>query len=304
MKDLSILSKEAIKGMFDAIFRDLNSGKNTKEAGWRFLEELNIDSDAKEKFLIAKLIQKNSEGKIRLNFENYKTHQQLKKEFASEIEQLECFLEDRKKLEDAYAIIYRITNLLSSPENRKFIIVIGWRKMLELSEMPAKIVDILNEGFSPEDWMIKAPRCVSELALNIGGKYGEIDGFEEAIDFLEKQGVYTSQSFVPPSSVSQDEVQKVMRVLRWEEIKEELTDFNIKMLGFLWTLYFVLQNENLLPSSTEFSLKLNQIMWNNAENLFKKKQQDLLNNLENTLKKLNERGIIWASDIVRLPEII
>ena len=66
----------------------------------------------------------------------------------------------------------------------------------------------------------------------------------------------------------------------------------------------ILQNENLLPSSAEFSLKLNQMMWNNAENIFGEKQQDLLNNLENTLKKLNERGIIRASDIVRLPEII
>ncbi len=300
--DLS--TTEAVKKMLQALSNDLGSGVSKEKAGWRPSADFGIGPPDQSEVLRRGIVERNSRGQYRLNFRNSRIRQEFKI-FNQQFEQLDCFLEDTEKLNEAQGILTQITGMLQrTPEYWTHIIALGWWKMLELSEFPAKIDDIFNEGFSPEDWMIKAPRCAFELALNIASKYGEIDGFKEALDSLERQGVHTSQTFVPLSLIGQDEVQKVMKVLKWEEIEEELADFNVKMLGFLWTLYFVLQNENLLPSSAEFSLKLNQMMWNNAENIFGKKQQDLLNNLENTLKKLNERGIIWASAIVRLPEII
>jgi len=295
---------EAIEKMFHALSNDLGNGVSEEKAGWRPFSDFEVGPLDQSELLRRSIVERNSRGQFRLNFRNGRIRQEFKK-FNQQFEQLDCFLEDTEKLNEAQRILTQITEMLqSAPEYWTYIIALGWWRMLELSEFPAKIDDIFNEGFSPEDWMIKAPRCAFELALNIASKYGEIDGFKEALDSLERQGIHTSQSFVPLSLIGRDEVQKVMRVLKWEEIKEELADFNVKMLGFLWTLYFVLQNENLLPSSVEFSLKLNQMMWNNAENTFGKKQQDLLSNLGNTLERLNERGIIWASDIVRLPEII
>ena len=302
--DFDFSTIEVIQRMFQALSNDLGNGITEEKAGWRSLIDFGIEPSDQSELLRRSIVERNSRGQFRLNFRNSRIRQEFKK-FNQQFEQLDCFLEDTEKLNEAQRILTQITGILQrTPEYWTYIIALGWWRMLELSEFPAKIDDIFNEGFSPEDWMIKAPRCAFELALNIASKYGEIDGFKEALDSLERQGVHTSQSFVPLSLIGQDEVQKVMRVLKWEEMKKELADFNVKMLGFLWTLYVVLQNENLLPSSAEFSLKLNQMMWNNAENIFGKKQQDLLNNLENTLKKLNERGIIWASDIVRLPEII
>jgi len=152
--------------------------------------------------------------------------------------------------------------------------------------------------------MVKAPRSSSQLALNIARKYGEIEDFEGVINFLEKTRICNIQDVILPLPLNQDDVQKVMKVLKWGEIEAELTISNVKVLAFFWSFLFALKCNNLYPVTTEFSLKLYDTIWNSLENLLREKESDILSNLENTIRTLTEEGIIWASDILYLPVII
>lgn len=296
---------EIIERIFEVLFDDLNSGMSEVEAGWRYPYQLGIMQTVQSGLLSSEIIERNSKGEVRLNFRNSRIRGELKKLFDLQFEQLDCFLKDTEKFKKAQKILTQVTELLQrTPECWKYVIALGWWQMLKVSEMPGRLDEILKEGISPEDWMIKAPRCSSPLALNMAKEYGEINDFKEAVDFLESMKICNLQKLTLPLSINREEIQKVMRVLRWEEIEAELAGLDIKMLGLLWTAFFVLDCNNLLPSSTEFSFKLNEIIWNNIENLLRKKQPDLFNRLENTLKKLREKEIIWAPDILHLPEVI
>lgn len=176
--------------------------------------------------------------------------------------------------------------------------------MLEVSEMPAKLDDILGEGFSPKDWMIKAPRSSSQLALNIARKYGKINDFKEAVKFLEKEGICNIEESILLLPLNHEDVQRVMKILKWDEIVAELNDSIIKMLAFLWTSLFILKCNDSLPLSTEFSFRLHEMVWNSLEGLLEEKQSDLLSKLENAREALIAKGIIWVSDILYFPEII
>lgn len=261
-----------IERMLQTLLKDLMSGIKLEKAGWRSLGVLGITPTDQTELLRRSIIERNSKNQLRLNFRNTKIRREFRI-FNRQFEQLDCFLKDIEKVEKAQKILKQIEKMLqNTPDDWKYVIALGWWNMLEVSEMPAKMNDILREGFSPEDWMTKTPRCSSELALNIARKYGRIDNFKEAVVFLENIKTYNHKNFTLPLSICQDEVQRVMKVLKWEYIKEELTDFEKKMLGFLWTIFFVLNHNNLLPYSKEFSLKLYEIILKGLENLLKKKQ--------------------------------
>ena len=293
-----------IESLLQALLKDLMSGIKREKAGWRSFTDFGLEFTTLDELLRRRVIEGNSRGQFRLIFGNSRIRQEFKT-FDLQFEQLDCFLKDIEKVEKSQKILKQIEQMLQiTPEGWKYIIALGWWKMLEFSEMPARVDDILEEGFSPKDWMIKAPRSSSQLALSIARKYGKIDDFKEAINFLRKTRICSVENITLPPRVHRDDVEKVMKVLKWKEIEAELTESNIKMLAFFWTFLFILKCSNSLPVSTEFSLKLYEIVWNSLENLFGEKQSDLQSDLENTVKALTGKGTIWASDILHLPEVI
>jgi len=293
-----------IEKMLQVLVEDLIKGVEQDEAGYRTSDTFNMFLSEQREFLRLGIIERNSRGMVRFSFKNKSIRQKLKK-FDLQLDQIDCLLDDTKKFEKAKKFLYRIIEIAQKyPENWKFIIGLGWWKMLEVSEMPAKVDDILGEGFSPKDWMIKAPRSSSQLALNVARKYGRISDFKEVINFLEKMETCKGVKIALPLIVAPEDVQRVMKILKWNEIGARLNDSVIKMLAFPWAFLFILKCNDSLPLSTEFSFRLHEIIWYSLEGLLKEKQSDLLSKLENVRESLIAKGIIWVSDILYFPEII
>lgn len=297
---------EIIERMFEVLFNDLSSGMSEKEAGWRAPNQLGIMQTVQSGLLSSEIIERNSKGEVRLNFKNYRTHQELKR-FTLQNDQLEYFLKaktDEIKVNKAQETLNQIIEIVQqSPSSWRYIVALGWWKMLESSGMPALIDDILNEGFSPEDWTIKAVRSSSELALGVSQKLGEINEFNDAINFL-RQIKIPIDDITLPSPVDQDDVQRVKKILKWAEIEKELTEPLIKTLGFLWFSFSVLDSANLFPLSNESIIKLYKVIWDALAMLLGKSKSELLNELESAMSIFDSNQITWASDIIRIPEVV
>lgn len=297
---------EIIERMFEVLFNDLSSGMSEKEAGWRAPNQLGIMQTVQSGLLSSEIIERNSKGEVRLNFKNYRTHQELKR-FTLQNDQLEYFLKaktDEIKVNKAQETLNQIIEIVQqSPSSWRYIVALGWWKMLESSGMPALIDDILNEGFSPEDWTIKAVRSSSELALGVSQKLGEINEFNDAINFL-RQIKIPIDDITLPSPVDQDDVQRVKKILKWTEIEKELTEPLIKTLGFLWFSFSVLDSANLFPLSNESIIKLYKVIWDALAMLLGKSKSELLNELESAMSIFDSNQITWASDIIRIPEVV
>ena len=300
-------TKEVIEKMFDALFDDLSSGVSEEEAGWRALNQVGIMQTVQNRLLSSEIIEKNSKGELRLNFKNYRTRQELRRLFPLENNQLEYFLNaktDEIKVNKAQETLNQIIEIVQqSPSSWTYVVALGWWKMLESSGMPALIDDVLNEEFSPESWTIKAVGSSSELALGVSRKLGEINEFNDAIKFL-RQIAIPMDDITLPSPADQDDVQRVKKILKWLDIEKELTKPVIKTLGFLWFTFLVLDYANLFPHSNESVIKLYKVIWDALEILLKMNKSELLNELESAMNIFESKQITWASDIIRVPEVV
>lgn len=298
---------EIIERMFEVLFNDLSSGMSEKKAGWRAPNQLGIMQTVQSGLLSSEIIERNSKGEVRLYFKNYRTRQELKRIFTLQNDQLEYFLKaktDEIKVNKAQETLNQIIEIVQqSPSSWTYIVALGWWKMLESSGMPALIDDLLNEGFSPEDWTIKAVRSSSELALGVSQKLGEINEFNDAINFL-RQIKIPIDDITLPSPVDQDDVQRVKKILKWVDIGEELTEPVIKTLGFSWFSFSVLDFANSFPLSNESIIKLYKVIWDAIEKLLGKSKSELLKELENTMSIFDSNQITWASNIIRIPEVV
>jgi hypothetical protein len=298
-----------IEDLLQSLLSDLKSGMKAEEAGWRLPVELGIDSSIQNELLRKKIIEKSSVGKMRFNLKNNRIRQQFGL-FDLQFKQLDYFLKtqeivksDIEKIERASKMLNQIKELLQiAPEAWTYIIALGWWKMLESSGMPALIDDILREGFSPKEWTIKATLSAPQLALSVGRKFGEIDNFEEALSFLRKNKICSIESIFFTSSVNQVDIQRIKRVLKWEDIERSLNESSIKMLSFLWFSLFILECNDLLPLSDEISPKLIKEIWKPLENLLGRSQSNLLEEMDGIINALIEEGITWTSSIIHVPE--
>lgn len=298
--------------LFQALFEDLGNGIKEVDAGWRSSNQLSMDKIVQRELLSSGLIERNSRDEIRLNFKDSRINKELRKMFPLQNKQLIYFLNnqeiiksDNEKVMKAQDLLNKIAKILSkSSENWAFIIALGWWKMLESSGMPAPFSDVLNEGFSPKAWTVKATRSSPQLALSVARKWNEISDFKEVVNFIEKTEICNIENLSLPQPIVKDDVEKIKKILRWEEIETLLTESNVKMCAFFWASFFLLQRANLFPVSDEISLKLSDVIWNTLEELVRENQSNLISDLEDTLERLTGKEIIWASDILRLPGVI
>lgn len=307
LKNMDSSAKELIERMFQVLFDDLSSGMSEAEAGWRSQNQVGIEQPAQSRLLPSDMIERNSKGEVRLNFRNYRVCQELRRTFALQSNQLEYFLNtkiDEIKLDEAQKTLNRIVEIVQeSPKTWKYIVALGWWRMLGSSGMPALIDDVLNEGFSPEDWTIKAVGSSSELALGVSQKLGEINDFNDAINFLRQIKIPVNDVTLPVS-VGQADVRKIKKILKWMDIEKELTEPVIKSLGFLWSSFLILDVANLFPTSSESTIKVYKVIWDAIETLLGKSRSELLNELENMMSIFELNQITWASDIIRIPEVM
>lgn len=300
-----------IERVLQALLKDLIIGIKQEEAGWRPLTNFGIDPADQNELLKRDIIVKNTKGKVRFNLRNNRIRQKLKL-FDLQFKQLDYFLKtqevvksDVQKVEKAHDILRQIDGILKgSPEAWVYIIALGWWKMLESSGMPTLIDDALEEGFSPKDWTVQATLSSSQLALSIAKKFGQIHSLKEALDFLKERGICKTDGISLPLAPNEATIQKIKKVLKWRNIETKLTEPCIKMLSFLWFSLFILESNNLLPLSAEVPPKLLDVIWKTLVGLLEKDQSSLLSELEEITNMLIDERITWASDILRVPEIV
>lgn len=301
-------TREVIERMFQALFNDLSSERGEEQAGWRSCNEFGISPVTQNGLLRSGILEKNSRDEVRLNFRDYRIRQQLRKTFEVQVAQLEYLLEiqrDNITVRKAQGVLDQISAVVQqSSESWANLIALGWWKMLETSGMPALINDVLGEGFSPENWTVKAVRSCPQLALGVAQRWGKVSQFNDAIAFLEKTGIHIADPIALPPFPNQEDVDKVEKILKWSEVEEKLTECSVKALAFSWFAFLVLEHANLLPYSTEYSVRLFDNIWSDLEKLLGKDQQEILRELETVISTLADEGVAWAPEILRFPEVI
>lgn len=301
-------NKEAIEKMFQAFIGDITSEKDEEQAGWRTCDEIGLSPATRDVLITSRLLVENSEGKVRINFKDYRIRQQLREMFEVRVAQLEYLSEvqrDKDRVGKANEILDRIFELVrQSPERWTNIIALGGWKMLQTSGLPAVLNDVLEEGFSPESWIVDAVASCPKLAVDLAQKWGKIEQFDDAIVFLDTQKFKLAEPIFVPPLPNNDVISKVEKILRWSETKEELTEQSVKALTFFWSAFLVLEHMNLLPSSSEYSVRLYDNIWTHLEKLLGKKQMELVSELENMEQTLADKDIAWVPETMCFPEVI
>lgn len=299
---------EAIEKMFEALIGDITSEKNEEQIGWRTCDEIGLNPAIRDVLLASRLLIENSEGKVRINFKDYRIRQQLKDTFEVRVAQLEYLSEvqrDKDRIDKANEILGHIFELVrQSPESWTNIIALGGWKMLQTSGLPAILDDVLEKGFSPENWVVDAVASCPKLALDLAQKWGEIEQFDDAIVFLDTEKIKLEEPISITPLPNNDVINKVETILRWTETKQEMTEQSIKVLTFFWFIFLVLEHMNLLPCSSEYSVKLFDNVWTHTEELLGKNQVELVSELENMKQILDEKGIAWVPEVMCFPEVI
>jgi len=303
---------EKIKTLLQIIIDDLKNLKDPNKAGWRKLSDLKklgISEEDLTKLQNLGIIEKKLPNEFRIIYKNNEIRQKIPM-FSIHFQQIDYFIEnlemlrqDSKRMQKAKDIVRKI--VLNTKENKKFLsyaIAIGIWKMLNVSDMPAVVDNILSAGFSPRDWGIVSLCSAPYLSLELVEKVTEVDKLEVAFNYMKTIGFISK---VPNlSSLDINDISRVKEVLRWHEICKILDEENIKFLGLSWFVVFILEENDALPSYIDFSAKVVNIVKNGIMEILSAEYSDLANNLIDSMRVLEEQNISWAAGIIFLPEVL
>jgi len=304
---------EKIEILLRIIINDLKDLKEPSEAGWRKLSDLNelgISEKDLTKLQNLGIIEKNLADEFRVVYKDNKIRQRLST-FNTQFQQIDYFIEnlemlkqDFERMQKADKIVQEIVS--KAQEDKKFLsfaIAIGIWRMLNASDMPAVVDNILSAGFSPKDWGIISLRSTPYLSLQLAKKVAEVEELEDAFNYMKTIGFISE---IPNlNKLDIHNVSRVEEVLRWPEICEMLNEENIEFLGLSWFVVFILEENDALPSYIDFSAKVGNTIKECITKILRAEYSNLANNLTDSLMKLEEQhDISWASGIIFLPEVL
>lgn len=306
---------KCIQILLQFIIDDLRNNVTEGEAGWRKNSEIEITSKQLDELFKLEIMEENLFGKIRINFRNKDICRRLAS-FKLQFDQIDYFIknremimEDTKRLQKAQEILIYLKGMINSdPGILPPIITIGLWKMLNTSEMPAIVDDILKEGFSPKDWAIISIRATPYLAVSTAQKIGKVESLGKAIKFIERAGLI-EKSFEQPI-LNEEQIQKVKKVLKWNIIQECLTEEDVKFLGITWFMLFFLESKDVIPLVSDLHTQILDNIKYTIEETLDISWEELSSKLENSISKINRKigekmmqEINWASDIIFMPEV-
>jgi len=315
--NLEDINKEELNQKIEILLRiiinDLKDLKEPGEAGWRKLSDLNelgISGKDLTKLQNLGIIEKNLMNEFRIRYKDNKIRQRLST-FNIQFQQIDYFIEnlemlkqDFERLQKADKIVQEIVS--RAQEDKKFLsfaIAIGIWRMLNSSDMPAVVDNVLSAGFSPKDWGIISLRSAPYFSLELAKKVAEVEKLEDAFNYM-KTIRFTSET---PNLDKLDiyNVSRIKEVLRWQKICEILNEENIKFLGLSWFVVFILEENDALPSYIDLSAKVANIIKECITKILRVEYSSLANNLTDSLVELEEKhDISWASGIIFLPEVL
>jgi hypothetical protein len=211
---------------------------------------------------------------------------------------------DFKKVERINGKLGRLAELLSSvPSLWGGVASLGCTQMFQASDFPVFSEKVLDGGFSPPDWFLTVGKASAQLGLSIAEKMwhnckDSERKIEELLEIVEER----------PNIISQDEIERVEKVLRWEEVSNRLDEIAVKVLAFCWIADRLMILSSI--SCSEAEVKVQKEVWRLLEELFVKDRQTLVTTVDKMISKMREieekvgsRKVELAdwADIFRLP---
>ena len=311
-------SDEKIQVLLQIIINDLKDLKDPNTAGWRNmsdLEKLGISQKDLSELSKLGILEQNLTYEVRIRYMDNNVRKKLSS-FDIQFRQIDYFIENRKMLKQDSERAQKAKNLIeqiiynvrNTEEFLSHAIVIGIWRMLNASDMPAVVDEIISKGFSPKDWGIVSFRSVSYLSLELAKKATkseedeDIEGLKNAFNYMKKMGFISEIPYL--KKLDPESISKVKEVLKWQKIREILKDENIKFLGLSWFIVFILENNDSLPSYIDFSTKVVNLIRDGIEKIMESEYSVLVNSLKNSINLIEEQNIQWASDIISSPEVL
>jgi hypothetical protein len=304
---LAVKYNEAFNLLLEGVVRDLRDGKGVDQAGILPRQELPM-SESEVQYLIRNgLLREKGELGVQITFDVKKTRLSLQY-FDLKFKQIDYFKNSRETREEdesrisAFEIITQhvVEQLLTHPEVASGLTVLGIYEMLESSEMAAPLDRVLNEGLSPQAWFKECAMALPSLALDFCAKF---DSKENIISSMEKAKTINLVEQIPKfSRVESNEV--VKRVLQTEKMIDVLHPDDIKMLGMYWFFSRKMKEEAILPLYEDASVSLMTCIQTILEKQIGFEIAQNTQRFEGSISLLNSLGITWASNFVRIPEVI
>lgn len=318
LKNMSEELDRGIQTLLKIIIDDLKDLKTPNSAGWRKISDLKelgiLEEDLPELSKLG-ILEQNLTDEIRIRYRDNKVRKKLPS-FAAQFQQIDYFIENREmikqdveRVQKAKELIEQIIfNAQNAEEFLSHAIIIGIWRMLNASDMPAVVDEIISKGFSPKDWGIVSFRSVPYLSLELVKKAikseedEDIERLKNAFTYMKKIGFINE---IPNlKELDAESISKVKEVLKWQEICEILSDENIKFLGLSWFIVFTLEKNDAIPSYIDFSTKVVNLVRDCIEKIMESEYSVLVNTLTNSINLIEEQNIQWASDIIFLPEVL
>lgn len=305
---------EKVRILLQVIVDDLKNLKKPSVAGWRKLSDLKESGISEEDLTeLSRLgvLEKNLTEQIRIRYKDNRIRKRFKFSFDIQFRQIDYFIEsqnmfkqDTERVQRAKKIIQQIIS--NAKKNKNFLsnaIAIGIWRMLNASDMPAAVDEILSKGFSPQDWGIISIRSASYFSVELTRKVGRIKKLDDALNYMKTSGFINE---IPNlAKLNTDEVLKVKEVLRWQKICETLSEEDVKFFSISWFVVFILEENDALPSYIDFSTKIVDLIKSGVENIMNEEYSNLADKLTTSINALEEQhGITWASNIIFLPEVL
>jgi hypothetical protein len=275
------LLKELMKHFID----DVERGTHPFQAGWITAEgpEVNV--------LISSGFAQKGEKGIRLVFDKL-----LQKEFSDswddEAEELVYICTDIARAVQVEKSLNQVrSNLERSLQLQAGIVVVGWWRMLETSGFPVVVDEVLREGFSPDKWYLEAPKTSLHLALTVAKKW-YVD-VEKALESVREF------SFFVQTNAKTDVVEKVMKVLRWENALKVFSQSESKALAFLWYADYLSALGGVCYS--EAVTFVQRRAWELLMENLKKTKSEIVDEVEQMINELPSLELISWAEIIRFP---
>lgn len=202
--------------------------------------------------------------------------------FSSEYKkELDNDILEAKKIEEV--LIKKMKELQQGPLHWEEIIGIGLERMFKTSEFPIKnIKEVLDEGFSVYDWFLKVSKITQKLTD----------------DVVKKHMKHKSKQLTMGDS-SSTEVEKIKKLLGWEEILENLTEEEVKILAFLWFADYLASGVRY----PEAEYLIHKRAWLLLEGHTKRKKEEMLQFVKQMIDRIDEKNVGATSwrEIIRFP---
>jgi len=278
---------ESLKQLLRQFIDDVEKGKAIEEAGW-------MKTERGVEHLLKKLglYERGPQG-VRISLYNPLPLDLLKTELGDIFSDMQLAV----KIRELVPYLGGEQSLQTGAE------ISGFAYMLEASEFPVFSHRLFQEGFSNVDeWHSGVSNATCFLTLLATRKMWAVENVEKALESLSRLSLPT---FETKKQGEQKDIDRVRKVLKWDEVLEIIDANTCKVMGFLWYVDRLTILEGI--RYPESMVLVQEGAWKMLEEKTGKSIQELRNavieDVDRVERRTIDQGFAIASwhEILRLP---